>query len=111
VGQPALDVEVSVVRFEDLHAKPVETVRQLLGRWITPPPDEVIERAVRHNDRDNMREKEMAALASAFGAREDLTIPFVGKGSPDAWREDLPPELARDVKTAMRGAMGLVGYD
>jgi len=111
MGQATPHAQVSVVRFEDLHAKPVETVGELLGAWAIPMPDDVIRRAVRHNDRDNMREKEVAAHHNAFGAREDLTIPFVGKGSPDAWREDLSPKLAGEVRKAMWGAMRVAGYD
>ncbi|MDD2764710.1 MAG: sulfotransferase domain-containing protein [Opitutaceae bacterium] len=87
------------VRYEDLCAQPVATLRALTNR-ILPVPEERLQQAVAACEITRLRERSMAGQK------------FFRKGTPGGWRTDLPPEMQEWLVSAepYRTQLNLLGY-
>ncbi len=78
--------ETRVVRYEDLRADPMATLRQLTGH-LAPVPDSRIEDAIDMCDIGLLR-----AMAGSFGG-------FFREGRIGGWRDSLPAEIAEILRS------------
>lgn len=99
---------VLLVRYEDLHAAPVETLTRAL-RFVGEDASRAdAERAVRHADFAELQRQEKE---KGFVERKSHATLFFRQGRVGAWRDMLTPAQAASIVGRHRTVMARIGYD
>lgn len=99
------DAQYLEIRYEDVHAQPLESLRRIARFAGLDPKDEALGEAVHLHDAATIRSgKGHAAWA---GEPEG----FLRKANPDAWREDLGFWTRRRVRRRAGTLLDALGYD
>jgi aryl sulfotransferase len=98
---------VIVVRYEDLHADPASELNRIaqMGQLETTPDD--VARAVEAAAFERLREQERR---DGFRERAGLERHFFRRGTPGAWQDELPLELAERIVHDHSEVMHQLGY-
>lgn len=91
------EMDIHLVRFEDLRKDPQPVLRAVL-EWLGKPADaDLIAQAIHNNDVEHMKNKEdREAEGKHFGGAQNKKIRFVNQGSTSGWDDRLSPDqLAR----------------
>lgn len=101
------DVPVTLVRYEDLVADPLEEFRRVVEEIELEVPPAVLAKAVEASSFANLSLQEMlVGFQEAVGPDR----PFFRRGEPDSWREELEPGVEEIVCAAHGPAMERLGY-
>lgn len=95
------------VRYEDLHADPVGELRRITAFAGLEASDEAIALAVQAGSFERLSAQEAAAV---FQERARADAPFFRRGQADAWGEELPEGLARQIEADHGETMKWLDY-
>jgi hypothetical protein len=101
------DLNVLVVRYEDLSAKPVSTFRGVVRFLGLAEDDASIQRAVEFSRFDRLREQE---VAHGFGERQATSPSFFRAGRVGSWRDGLTASQVDRLVANHRLVMRRFGY-
>lgn len=99
------------LRYEDIAARPVETLRKISSFLGLKCETAALESAVSQSSAENMRTMERTqgrAWRATKAHRQDK--PFVRRAAPGGWRTELPPAAARKIAEAWMPIMDSLGY-
>jgi aryl sulfotransferase len=96
-----------VVRYEDLRREPLRELRRVLDAARLTVDDEALAAAVGASSFETMLIQE---LVGGFMEAPRPGVPFFRRGESDAWREELSPELIRQVELDHADVMQRLGY-
>ncbi|AXQ31707.1 sulfotransferase domain-containing protein [Solimonas sp. K1W22B-7] len=101
------EVPVHLVRYEDLRARPVETVAAALAFAGLARDAAEIERAVEWSSFERLQAQERAG---GFSEKPRLLPAFFRRGVSDGWRQDLTPDQAACITRDHAPTMRRLGY-
>lgn len=101
---------VLLLRYEDMLADRVSTVRRMVEFAEMPCGPEGVERATERGAFKSMKADEARNGAEVYEAVAEGRGSFIRKGKADAWKEELSPGLVRVVEAELGRVMELVGY-
>lgn len=102
------DVPVHLVRYEDIHADPVATIRAALDFAGWPNDDAAIERAVRFAAIEELQRQESEV---GFGEKPRKTERFFRRGVAGGWRDELDAAQVARIEQDHAAMMRRLGYD
>jgi aryl sulfotransferase len=98
---------VLVIRYEDMHCRPMETFTRATAFAGLPQDPERIGRALRQSAFAEVQRQEQA---HGFRERVPRAASFFRQGSVGSWRQQLTPEQAERLVDAHRDVMRCFGY-
>lgn len=98
-----------VLKYEDMHEKPEETLRQVLGFLGREADSASIARALADNTVEKMRQKEDHSDVTFQGKGDDGR--FVRKGAVGGWRSRLTPQQAGAIEQHAQATLLRLGYE
>lgn len=98
-----------VVKYEDMHQKPEETLHQVLAFLGLKADSSNIARALADNTVEQMREKEDHSDVTFQGQGDDGR--FVRKGAVGGWRARLTPKQASVIEKCAEATLSRLGYE
>jgi hypothetical protein len=100
-------VPTLVLRYEDMLANPAESFGKLLDHLGIPIDQHRLEKAIRFSSFDEVSRQEGE---SGFGEKSSHSDRFFGKGQSGYWRNELAPELVKQIKRDHKHVMKKFGY-
>jgi hypothetical protein len=103
----ASDLELEVVRYEDMLAHPVETFTRAAAFLGLPTDADRIEKAIKFSGYEELRRQEEEV---GFAERPQFTSRFFRRGEAGGWRDTLTPEQVKQIIADHGAIMRRFGY-
>lgn len=103
----APDLDVHVVRYEDMKARPHETFGKLAAFCELSPSADELDRAIRFSDFNELRRQEEA---EGFRERSRRARRFFRRGVAGSWRDELTAHQAAEIVRTHGEVMKRFGY-
>jgi hypothetical protein len=110
-SEAAANGRLHLVKFEDLSSSTTDVLSGVLGFLGQDRETAVIERAVRDNTFERMKEKEDVAPSSAFAKGVDRRVRFVRSGAVGGWQTVLTPQQRALIESAFDHPAQALGYE
>ena len=96
-----------VLRYEDLLASPVDSFEKVVTHLNMTPDAQRLERAIQHSGFDELQRQEQA---QGFVETSHKSKQFFVAGTKGQWRDQLSPELVKQVRQYNKKLMKQYGY-
>lgn len=98
---------IPIVRFEDMVQDAASCLGRVADAWRIDVPDTTVQQIARDFGFDHLA----GSLQSADGyIGAMVSRGHLRRGKTDAWKEELPPEIAADIQDRFRGYQRRLGY-